>query len=260
MSFRRDLGAAAAFAALGWRRAAAEPVALAGRAALYVVILAIFRQLWRATPLGELGPSAPTAEALLWYLAITEWIVFAVGLAYREVENDISTGEIASAMLRPLPYGWAVLARWAGATAFHLLILGGVGIAAAWWLTGTIQVEPAMAPCLLLAGVLAAALILLFHLQLGYAAAWLGSAAPAFWIWQKLGFVFGGLLMPLTLYPQPWGRIAATTPFAAFFFGPGSLALDASFSRVATVIASQLAWLAFLGVASWRIDRAASAR
>jgi ABC-2 type transport system permease protein len=255
-----EAGAIAAFALLGWRQAAGERLALCGRTVLYVVILGIFWRLWQATPLGELAQPAPSADALLWYLAITEWIVFSGGLPYRDVEADITSGQIAVALQRPVPYGIAVLARWGGGSAFHLLVLGTVGIGVAWWLTGTIPLHLATVPGLLLSGAIGVALILLCHLQLGYLASWLGSAGPAFWIWQKSTFVLGGLLIPLTLYPAPWQGIAAASPFASMLFGPGSLALDGSGAHVAAVLGGQVLWLALLGAAAFLVDRAVVAR
>jgi ABC-2 type transport system permease protein len=260
MPFRRDGAALAAFVLLGWRSAAAAPMALLGRAALYVVLLAIFWQLWQATPLDELAAPAPSAGDLLWYLAITEWIVFAGGLPYREVEREIVGGEIAAGLQRPVPYAAATLARWAGNAAFHLLVLAGIGLAAGWWLTGTVRLSPALAPALALSGVLATALILLCHLQLGYAAAWLGAASPPFWIWQKLTFVLGGLIFPLTFYPAPWRSVAEATPFPSMLFGPGSLALDASPAHAGRVIAAQIVWLLLVGGLTALIDRRAIAR
>lgn len=265
MRYRREghwhrTRALAAFVALGWHEAAAAPLALFGRAALYVVVLAIFARLWQVTPLGELPPPAPSATQLVWYLAITEWIVFAGGMAYRDVETDITGGGIAVALQRPVPYGTAVLARWIGGVAFHLLALGAIGAVAAWALTGTFSLPLAMLPGLLLSGGIAVALILLCHLQLGYLAIWLGTAAPAFWIWQKATFVLGGLLMPLTLYPSPWHGIAAASPFAAMLFGPGSLAFDDSFAHLAAVLGGQIFWLALLGTLTVALDRAVVAR
>src|SRR5271166_219113 len=134
MPFRRELAPLLAFARLGWQGAAAQKLAVLGRALLYGVVLAIFWQLWQATPLGELPPPAPSAADLLWYLAITEWIVFSAGMPYREVEAEIRSGELATSLPRPLPYGIATLARWAGVTAFHLIVLGAFGAAFAWWL------------------------------------------------------------------------------------------------------------------------------
>jgi ABC-2 type transport system permease protein len=254
------MGAVWAFVTLGWRRAIAERAALAGRLLLYLLILVIFQQLWLATPVQELGPAGPTAADLLWYVAITEWIVFAAGTPYRAVEEQIRSGEIESALLRPLPYAVATLAEWTGATSFYFLAMGAGGMAAAAWLTGTVPLTAAGALPLLLAGALASAIILLFQLQLGYAAAWLGTSAPLFWIWQKLLFVFGGLLLPLTLYPQALRDLAMSGPFAAILFAPGSLVLALPGTSVAFVLGRQLAWLVLIMLATALVDRAAAAR
>ena len=51
---RREIRALAAFAALGWRGAMAQTAGIVARGGLYALVLAIFWQLWQATPLGEL--------------------------------------------------------------------------------------------------------------------------------------------------------------------------------------------------------------
>jgi ABC-2 type transport system permease protein len=252
--------AALACFAFGWRRAAAERAALAGRLLLYLLILAIFWHLWQATPLEELAGPALGAGDLLWYVAVTEWIVFAPGLPYRDVEESIRSGQIETALVRPLPYGIAILAEWAGGSCHRLLVLGAAGAASAAWLTGTVPLQPATALPLLLAGALGCAIILLFQLQLGYAAVWAGSAAPLFWVWQKLLFVLGGLLLPLTMYPEPLRNLAALSPFAAALFAPGSIMLARPGMQIAPVLAGQIVWLALLAALTVLIDRAAHAR
>jgi ABC-2 type transport system permease protein len=259
-SRRLEAGALWAFVLLGWRRAVAERAALAGRLALYLLILVIFRQLWLATPLQELAQPSPTAEEMLWYVAVTEWVVFAAGTPYRTVEEHIRSGQIESALLRPLPYAAATLAEWSGATAFYLLAIGAAGLATAAALTGTIPLTAASALPLLLAGALGSAIALLFQLQLGYAVAWLGTSAPLFWIWQKLLFVFGGLLLPLTFYPQALRGVAEFGPFAAILFAPGSLVLAPAGTSVAAILGQQVAWLMVIALATALVDRAAAIR
>ncbi|HEY2111628.1 MAG TPA: hypothetical protein VGH25_07855, partial [Dongiaceae bacterium] len=98
------------------------------------------------------------------------------------------------------------------------------------------------------------------ELQLGYAAAWTGSSAPLFWIWQKMTFILGGLMIPLTLYPAPYGSLAAVSPFAAMVFAPASFLLDASPRAILATLALQLFWLAVIGTATLLVARAAAAR
>ena len=45
--------------------------------------------------------------------------------------------------------------------------------------------------------------------------------APVYWVWQKLMFVLGGLMLPLELYPAFIQRAAAFTPFPTLLAGAG---------------------------------------
>jgi ABC-2 type transport system permease protein len=153
-----------------------------------------------------------------------------------------------------------MLAEWTGATALHLVAVGACGIAMAAALTGTIPLTPAAAIPLILSGVIASAMFLLFQLQLGYATAWLGTSAPLFWIWQKLLFVLGGLLIPLSLYPEPLQTVAEGGPFAAMLFVPGSVVLRHDAVPIEAAMGRQAIWLTLVIAATVLVDRAASAR
>jgi ABC-2 type transport system permease protein len=260
MAYRSDWGALGAFANLGWRLAAAERLATAARGALNVLILAIFWAFWRATPLAELGRPDFTPERLIWYLAITEWIVFATGMPYREIEEDIRSGALASRLSRPIGYAAACLAQWCGGAAFRLLAFAVIGFGAALGFSGTVPLAPAILLGLLLSAVLAVAILHLCHLMIGLATTWTGSAAPLHWISQKGLFVLGGLIIPLTLYPTPFRGIAEVSPFAAMLSAPASLALDSSPEHTATVLTLQTAWLVVLAALAWLVDRAAIGR
>jgi ABC-2 type transport system permease protein len=257
---RADLSALGAFIALGWRRSAADRAGSLGRLTFYWLILMIFYALWQATPLHELRQPGIDATLLFWYMTVTECVIFAVGFPYRAIEKDIQSGEIAAALVRPLPYVAAVLAEWTGATGYRLVLLAAGGLVAGIWATGTVAIPLAMVPALLLSTAIATILVLLCQLMLGYAAAWTGSSAPLFWIWQKMTFILGGLMIPLTLYPPPFGGLAAASPFAAMVFAPASFLLDGSPHAILATLALQLFWLAVIGMATLLVARAATAR
>jgi len=255
-----DLAALWAFAALGWRRAAADRVGMAGRLALYVLLLFIFWELWQATPLGELGRPDLDLAHLFWYLVITECVAIGAGQPYRFVEAEIRSGDIAAGLTRPLSYGLATLADWVGEAGHRVAVLAIAGGTAGVAMTGAVPFGWTAAPLILVSLGLACGLVLLCQLQLGYAAAWVGSAAPLFWIWQKLMFVLGGLILPLDLYPQPLQFIAEASPFAAMLYAPGSLVLGPSSRVVAASLGGQLLWFALLGLMTGLVDRAVVAR
>jgi ABC-2 type transport system permease protein len=260
MSFRRESSAVWALILLGWHVARAERLAILARGMLYALLLVIFAQFWRATPLAALGRPELTADRLIWYLTITEWIVFAAGVPYRDIDADIRNGAIAIGLTRPVPYSVACLASWCGTLAYRLLVFGLVGFVTAILLTGTLPLTAMAVPGLLLSGALAMLAIQLWQLIIGLAAIWTGSAAPFYWVWQKALFVGGGLIIPLDLYPRALRGIVEASPFAAMVWAPASLALDPSAARTVAVLALQGFWLVLLGAAVWLIDRAATFR
>ncbi len=249
-----------AYARLGWRRTVTNPLGLLGSVLLYWLILAIFWGLWNATPLHELGTTELTQARLLAYLAVTEWIAFAVGLPYREVEAEIQDGTIDMRLARPIPFGLATLAIWIGEVGCRFVVLAGAGIAALLYALGTIPLTPATAAILVASAALAVLLVLLWHLQIGLVAARLGMSAPTFWVWQKCLFVFGGLIMPLTIYPAGLGAVAKASPFAAMLFAPASLMLRDGVAHAIPTIALQLAWLVLSILGAVAVERGAIRR
>jgi ABC-2 type transport system permease protein len=105
-------------------------------------------------------------------------------------------------------------------------------------------------------GLVAATVVTLFHVGIGVAAFWLGDVAPAYWIWQKLLFVLGGLLLPLQFYPALFVRVARLTPFPALLAGPASFATREPLMPAATLVVT----LAFWALVGWLVARSAFAR
>ncbi len=260
MSFGRDLRSLWTLVELGWAMARAERLALVTRCLLYALILAIFGALWRATPLAMAGRPGLTAERLIWYMAVTEWITFVAGMPYREIEADVRSGAIAVGLGRPVPYALGCLATWCGALGWRLMAFGLVGALTAFFLTGTLPLTASALPGLILSGTLATFSILLWQLAIGLAAIWTGTSAPFYWIWQKTFFVAGGLIVPLDLYPDAVRGAVEASPFAALLWAPASLALDPSPARTASVLGLQLFWLALVGAAVFMVERAAVGR
>ena len=98
--------------------------------------------------------------------------------------------------------------------------------------------------------------VTLFHVVLGLAAFWLGDIAPVYWIWQKLTFVLGGLLLPLQFYPDLFVRVARLTPFPAMLAGPASFVTLEPPMPVGVLVVA----LAFWALVGWVIARAAFSR
>ena len=108
-------------------------------------------------------------------------------------------------------------------------------------------------------GFAAAALIAGLYLWIGVLAFWLEDVSPVFWVVQKLLFVFGGLMLPIELYPRAMQIAAAWTPFPVMLAGPASFVLRQSAADWLTLALEQLAWGGAMAFVVWWTFRRASA-
>jgi ABC-2 type transport system permease protein len=237
----------AAFARVGFAEARAEPGELYARVAFLVVILGVLSALWRAV-----GASA-TASAvgaggvgdratMVWYIAMTEWVLMSAPLLHFDIEAEVRRGDVAYQIARPVSYVGAHVARGVGALVFRAPVLLVAACATALVFAGP---PPSVATIagIVAIGVAAAFVMSAWYAGLGLLAFWLGDIAPVYWIWQKLTFVLGGLLLPLTFYPRIVMRIATVTPFPALLTGPASFVLARPLYGTLELIAWQALWL-----------------
>ena len=82
---------------------------------------------------------------------------------------------------------------------------------------------------------------------IGLAAFVAEEVVPFEWIYQKLVFILGGMLIPLDFYPAWLQTVAKSLPFAYMMYGPARLFVRPEMQIFIQVIAGQIFWLAVLG-------------
>jgi ABC-2 type transport system permease protein len=231
---------------------------LFGRVAFFAVILGVFASLWRAV--AEAGmPIAADQKALVWYLAITEWIVLSAPPIHIEIQEAIRRGDIVYQLGRPVSYVGAAFAEGLGLLLVRAPLLGATAGVCAFVFTGWTP-PPGVIVYVVPFGLAAAALLTALHLWIGLLAFWLEDVSPVYWVWQKLLFVFGGLMMPIELYPELIRRLAPFTPFPSVLAGPASFVLQRSSAEAGIQARSLLMWACVTAVAvCWVFRRATSA-
>jgi len=234
----------AAQAHIAARRALHQPGELAVRVTFYALILVVFADLWSAATQANGGSIAGyDSRALLWYVAAAEGAVIAT--KPRMIESigwDISSGAIVTEMLRPASVVGLRLAAELGEAVVRLACAAVAGMAVAWLYVGAPPSAEALAlavPSLLLAlGCNLAAQ----HAFAG-AAFWLRDARSTWFLYQKLVFLLGGMLLPLQFLPHTLAVVAGALPFAAMAYAPGRLA---SGHVEPWLLAVQVGWLVVL--------------
>ena len=101
------------------------------------------------TPFAEHTDGLVTYESMVWYFMSTEAVVFAGGYLYKEIQNDIRTGQLTGQLCRPFSYYRMKSMEWMGRYVAQLLMLLPVGIVLAWTVTGSFIWSLHMVPLVL---------------------------------------------------------------------------------------------------------------
>ncbi|HVX38165.1 MAG TPA: ABC-2 family transporter protein [Gemmatimonadaceae bacterium] len=236
---RRELAKYGAFARVGFAEARAEPGELYARVAFLVVILGVFSALWRAV--GASGSGAGERATMVWYLAMTEWVLMSAPNLHFDIEAEVRRGDVAYQIARPVSYLGAHVARGLGALGVRAPVLLATACAAG-AVFGGAPARPMMVARVIAIGGGASLGMSVWYASIGLLAFWLGDVAPVYWIWQKFTFVLGGLLLPLSFYPNLVIRLAMVTPFPPLLTGPASFVLARPLYGVAELLGLMLFW------------------
>jgi ABC-2 type transport system permease protein len=245
----RALGKYWALARIAAALTRAERGELVGRCAFLAVMLGVFSALWRAV--AEAGmPIAQRPESLIWYLATTEWVLLSTPQLHFQIEREVRRGDVAYQLLRPLSYGSSWLAQGLGALSVRAPVLAVAAGAAAWAFAGGLPEHSEGFLYAIPFGLVAMLVLLLVYGNIGLLAFWLGDVAPIQWVVGKLGFVFGGLMLPLELYPDLVQQLARLTPFPSILYGPARFLLGAGRDHALGLALGLVAWSAMLAAVS----------
>src|SRR5271163_2315207 len=247
-AFSNVMASTAAAARLGAAQALAAWPVLIGRVTFYLLILVVLSALWDkvvAERVTSLATALP-AGGLAVYIGITEWVALSIVGIQLRLEDDIRGGALEPYLLRPKSYLLQRVAPAMGESMVRLVALGVAGLATM-AISGRALPAPQAWPALLLLGILGCAVGTLLYVLVGLAAFWTRRVMPAMLIVQKLSFLLGGLMAPISLYPDWLYGFAAATPFGAHLYWVGVQVLTPSVRLFWIGIGWQVLWTAQLG-------------
>lgn len=211
-------------AVAGARRVLADRGPLLVGAMFYLLVTGAVSAMWRVAAAANGGAVAGyDARALSWYLALSEAAYMSVhSRLIEDVGNDIAGGAVASEMLRPAPVAGVRLATQVGAMTPRLLVNGTAGSILCLLTVGPPPSAAGLAlalPALVLAGACNVAAMHAFA-ALSF---WIRDAGTSWFLYQKLLFILGGMLLPLQAMPGWLHTLAAGLPFMAMAYVPARL-------------------------------------
>jgi ABC-2 type transport system permease protein len=226
----------------------AYPAELVWRSLMIVLFMWIFAQLWRVTysAAGTATIGGLTLHDTLWYLMLAESIELSRPRLSRTIADAVKDGSIAYLLNKPYNFLLYHLSTSLGESISRWLLNVIFGGAIVWILVGP-PPDPRGWPLVLIAILGAWLLNFCTSAMIGLAAFVAEEVTPFEWIYQKLIFILGGMLIPLDFYPQWLQSIAKALPFAYMMYGPARLFVTPDLGRFASLLAGQLAWLVAFG-------------
>lgn len=218
-----------------------------GRSGFFAFIIAVYLMLWSTIyGQGDGVIEGFTLNMMIWYLVLTEIITLSTTNYYREVSSDIKTGNVAYLLNKPYNYVLYSLSNNMGKILFRMFLNALVGL-----VIGLVFVGPLLGfsilhlPFIVITLLLGTTINYFINFTLALSAFWVEENMAFRWIYQKLVFTLGGMLLPIDLFPETLETISRRLPFAFITYGPAKLLVDFSYDSFFFVIKGQAIYLAF---------------
>lgn len=221
---------------------------LVGMGILLAIILFVFVQLWRIT-LGQNGAALEgfTLNEMIWYYVGTETIILSMLPIHRILEREIREGDVAIRLNKPIDY---VLFHWSaflGEAFVRMCILLSVGSLITYSMVGPLSIEWLNIPALFLIFITSLTLNFAYAAIIGLTAFWTEDVTGLFFVMDRLKWLLGGFLLPVSMFPEPLRSIAEAMPFRWMIYEPAKLLVHFSWTEWGRVLGMQIFVLLVVG-------------
>lgn len=227
------------------------------RSLFLLLILYIFMQLWRVTFAGE-GTDRIAGyayEQIIWYLIVAESVILSTPKLIALIETEVKNGDVAYRLIRPVHYVLYHYAGFMGETVVRLAVNLGIGsllgIAAFGWSAPSGTRLAALAVVLLGSFTVQYAM----NMAIALCAFWVEETRGLDFVYQKLLFTVGGMLLPLELFPGALQSVSSWLPFQAVAYFSAKTAVQFEANEWLRMLAVQGLWIAALLTLAFAIYR-----
>jgi ABC-2 type transport system permease protein len=211
------------------------------RALLLVVLVFILAQLWKTTfsARGVVRLSGFSISDMIWYLVAAEAIAISLPTLTRQIDQEVRSGQLAYLLGRPCNYILYHFAQYLGERLVRLGMNAVVGAVLALLIVGPPHITWMGLAAWPLVAFLALCIDFVAYMTIGLLAFWTENTDSFALIFSRLTLVFGGVLAPLEIFPQPLRSIAQALPFSAILYGPSRTLVHFEFDRFLALLEQQ---------------------
>jgi len=225
-----------------------------------LLLVFVYINLWSTIYGTQVTIEGFTLPMMIWYVMLTESIFTSTRDITHQINNDIQTGQIAYMMNKPYSYMFFKFFESLGSTALHFIIMLTAGTTLTFLMVGPMQFNLINLPAVLLVSVVAMSINIMILILIGMLAFWFEDSKGFRFIYGKFVLIFGGVLIPLEIYPDWLAEILSYLPFSYIGYHVGKLFVMFDFWRFLEVLAVQIIWLIASIFVGWLIYKGGTRR
>lgn len=210
-----------------------------------LLILFIFSQLWH-TVLGGGEIMGYNHVQMLWYMVFTEVITLSTPRTHQAISQEVKSGDIAYKLTRPYYYPLYYFGSHCGEFVVRFITNLAIGGTFAYFVMGPLEIQWQYTGWWLLGLVMAVTINFLLYFALALLAFWFEDNTPFFWIHNKMMFIFGGLFVPVEVYPEGLQLVSYILPLRYGISAPARLAIDFDYDFLWQMLTGQVIWIVIL--------------
>ncbi len=220
------------------------------RALLLIVMVFVLGQLWTTTytTRGITTLDGFSISDMVWYLVIAETIAMSLPQLTRRIDQDVRSGQLAYLLGRPCNYVFYNFAQYLGERLVRLAMNGIVGAIVALVFVGLPHFTWMGILAWPLVTFLALSIDFVAYFSIGLLAFWTEETSSFAFIFSRLTLVLGGVLAPITIFPEPLRTIALILPFSTILYGPARTLVHFEAGQFVLLLLHQAIMLAIGGV------------
>lgn len=229
-----------AFFKVAFKQGIQNRAMISGTVFFLFVLLFVYNRLWEVIGL-ENNQSGLNAT-YIWYLLLAEMIIISSPRPERIITDDVQSGTMAYYINKPISFFLMRYIESIGAMTVSFVVMGLSGSILTLLLTGEPPFSWSQFPFIILMCYLSSCINVLFFCGIGLSALWLESTRTISMALERLAFIFGGAIFPLSIYPDWFVDIAKWTPFYAVYYNTIRLVYTFSWPALAEALTLNILW------------------
>ena len=216
-----------------------------GKNIFFVFIMFIYLMLWQNI-YGQKGKliGGLSLKQMIWYLIFTELVTLSRTDMHLQINDDVKNGNIAYLLNKPYNYVLYCFSYFIGELGMKLLTNGVIGIVIGLVYVGAMDnFDFKTIPFIFLSLLLGCIINFFIYITIALSSFWFEDNNAFFWIYSKLIFTLGGMLMPIELFPGWLQKISHYLPFQYVTYVPAKLAVKFSYISFFKGFSIQLIYL-----------------